>query len=255
MDEGKPPLPQQKKKGWQDGVIHSADFIRGKFVQHQNLSSHRCLEKICSRRTKSLHWLPPVILCNLASWPCKTFLENVGFFSPFLLFLSFRYGISNSLAWMFSHKQSKEVNDFWEMTACLEYCGARISQLWLCCVLKLEQSCSQWSELFAGYSRLRRASFIKSFSSPFHVIQYCPAEETFKCTGNEVAAITSRMCEMLQANEFLAEVQRNLELHSGADSTMSFLVTEISLVTSKPEKVAPSRQDIFQGMREDQCLK
>lgn len=70
-----------------------------------------------------------------------------------------------------------------------------------------------------------------------------------------MAAITSRMCEMLQANEFLAEVQRNLELHSGADSTMSFLVTEISLVTSKPEKVAPSRQDIFQGMREDQCLK
>lgn len=53
---------------------------------------------------------------------------------------------------------------------------------------------------------------------------------------------------MLQANEFLVEIQRHLELHSGADSTMSFLVTEISLVTSKPEKVAPSRQDIFQGM-------
>lgn len=53
---------------------------------------------------------------------------------------------------------------------------------------------------------------------------------------------------MLQADEFLAETQRHLEVHSGADSTMSFLLTEISLVTSKPEKVAPSRQDIFQGM-------
>lgn len=63
-----------------------------------------------------------------------------------------------------------------------------------------------------------------------------------------MAVITSRRFEMLQADEFLAETQRHLEVHSGADSTMSFLLTEISLVTSKPEKVAPSRQDIFQGM-------
>ncbi|OXB58052.1 hypothetical protein ASZ78_007711 [Callipepla squamata] len=54
-------------------------------------------------------------------------------------------------------------------------------------------------------------------------------------------------------NEFLAEIQRHLELHSGADSTMSFLVTEISLVTSKPEKVAPSRQDIFQAKLREKC--
>lgn len=58
--------------------------------------------------------------------------------------------------------------------------------------------------------------------SPFRAIQYCPAEETFKCTCNEVAVITSRRFEMLQADEFLAETQRHLEVHSGADST--FLV-------------------------------
>lgn len=66
-----------------------------------------------------------------------------------------------------------------------------------------------------------------------------------------MAVITSRRFEMLQADEFLAETQRHLEVPLEVELTalfLSFLLTEISLVTSKPEKVAPSRQDIFQGM-------
>lgn len=68
-------------------------------------------------------------------------------------------------------------------------------------------------ELFAGCSRLKCTFFIVTQTSPLFS-SYNPVLPSRKYSSvcEELAVVRSRMCETLQVNEFLVELQRHLKL-------------------------------------------
>ena len=104
------------------------------------------------------------------------------------------------------------------------------------------------SSFFVGYSGLKCGFFIITQTSLL-TIQYCLMEKIFQCVCEEPGwQWFAAECETqgIFSGDIMAF--KTPAWCSWQHDAFAFFFTEIALVTSKPEKVAPSRQDIFQGM-------